>query len=82
MISLIIQTILSQNAALYDWARKKERQRIYDLLNTETKLNISEIIGVALWPPSRSVLNPLDYAILDGGRKQNRCNFPSKYWFG
>ena len=33
--------------------QEKKRRRIYDLLNVETNpQEISEIIGVSLWPPS------------------------------
>ena len=44
--------------------QEQKWQRIYDLLNAETKpKNISEIIDVSLWPPSSPDLKPLDYAI-------------------
>ena len=39
--------------------QEKKRQRIYDLLNAETKEKISEIIGVSLCPPSAQNLTPL-----------------------
>ena len=41
--------------------KKKKRQRIYDLLNIETKPK--KMIGVSLWPPSSPELKPLDYNI-------------------
>ena len=40
---------------------EKKRQRIYDLLNTETMPKLYEIIWVYVWPPSTQDLNPLDY---------------------
>ena len=44
--------------------QEKKRQRIYDLLNAETKPpKIFEILGVSLWPLSSPDLNTLDYAI-------------------
>ena len=44
--------------------QEKKRQRIYDLLNAETKQKKnSEMIGISLLPPSRPDLNPIDYAI-------------------
>ena len=40
--------------------QEKKRQRIYDLLNAETKpKNLSEISEVSLWPPSSPDHNPL-----------------------
>ena len=61
---------------------EQERQRIYDLLNAKTKSRkISEITVVSLWPPSSLDLNPLDNTRWSFFRKQNKCNFPSKYWF-
>ena len=45
-------------------SEQEKWQKIYDLLNAETKLKkISEIIGVSLWFSSSPHLNPLDYAI-------------------
>ena len=42
----------------------KKQQRIYDLLNAETKTKINfQNNGVSLWPPSSLDLNPVDYAI-------------------
>ena len=57
--------------------QEKKRQKIYDLLNAETKpKRISEIIiGVSLWLPSSPDLNPLDYAIW--GVLENRINATS-----
>ena len=45
--------------------QEKKRQKIYDLLNAETKpkKKKSGIIGVTQWPPSSPDLNTLDYAI-------------------
>ena len=43
--------------------QEKTRQRIYDLLNAETKPKNSKIIGVSGWPPSSADLKPLDYVI-------------------
>ena len=44
----------------------KKQQRIYDLLDAETKpKEISKIIGVSLWLPLSPNLNPLNYAIWD-----------------
>ena len=41
--------------------QEKKRQRIYDLFHTVTNLKqISEIIGVSLWPLSSPDYNPLD----------------------
>ena len=57
--------------------QKKNRQRIYDAFNGETKAKkMAEIIGVCLWPPSIPDLNPHDY-LLWGIFE----NFRSKYWF-
>ena len=36
--------------------QEKKRQRIYDLLYSEIKRKISEIIGVSLWPLSTSLV--------------------------
>ena len=56
--------------------QEKKWQRIYDLLNTETKpKKISEIICVSLWPPSSPDRNPLDYAIW--GVLENKMNATS-----
>ena len=53
--------------------QKKIWQRIYDLLNTQTKpQNISEIIWVSLWPPSSPDHNPDDYTIW--GILENKTN--------
>ena len=54
----------------------RKRQRIYDFLNAETKLqSFSEIIGIPLWPSSNPDLNPLDYAIW--GVLENKTNATS-----
>ena len=46
--------------------QEKKRQRIYDLLNAETKPNkISKAIGVSLWSSSSPDLKPFDYASCD-----------------
>ena len=51
-----IQPIISE--------QEKKRQRIYDLLNAESKpKRISKVIGVSLWPASSPDLTPLDYVI-------------------
>ena len=59
--------------------QEKKQQRIYDLLNAETKpRKISKIIGVSLLPPSSPDLNPLDYtiwSILD--KKRNPTSHPN-----
>ena len=56
--------------------QEKKRQKIYDLLYAETKpINISEIIGEPLWPPSSQDLNELDYAIW--GVLENKTNATS-----
>ena len=56
--------------------QKKKWQRIYDLLNAESKSkNIYEIIGISLWPPSSPDLKPLDYAIW--GVLKNKTNATS-----
>ena len=44
--------------------QKMKRQRIYDLLNADTKpKNVFEKIRVSLWPPSSPGLKILDYGI-------------------
>ena len=56
--------------------QEKKWQRIYDLLNAETKpKNISEIIGISLWPLSCPEVNPFDYSIW--GVLENRINVTS-----
>ena len=59
--------------------QEKERQRIYGLLNTKTKpRKIFKIIGISLWPPLSSDLNPLDYAIGDIlENKRNATSHPN-----
>ena len=54
---------------------KLEWQRIYDLLNAETKPKNSKIIGVSSWLPSIPDLNPLNYALW--GILENKTNAPS-----
>ena len=64
MISSIIQAFFIKIQPSMSEQEKKQ-QRIYDLLNVETKpKNISEIIGISLWPLSSPDLNLLDYTIL------------------
>ena len=57
--------------------QEKKWQRIYDLLNAETKQKKknSEIIGVSLWLLSNPNLNPLDYTIW--GILENKMNATS-----
>ena len=56
--------------------QKKKLQKIYDLLNAETKTKKnSKIIGISLWPPSSPNLNPLDYAMW--GILENKTNTTS-----
>ena len=43
--------------------QKKEKTK--NLITIKPRQNISEIIGVSLWPPSSPDHNPLDYAIWD-----------------
>ena len=80
MISSIVQTFLIKIQP-YVSEQENKRQRIYDLLNAETKpnqtkkkkkKNLSEIIGVSLWPKSSPILNPLDYVMWDV--LQNKTN--------
>ena len=61
MISSIMQAFsLKLNMS----EQEKKQQRIYDLLNVETKSKkISKIIGVFLWPSSSLDLNLIDYVI-------------------
>ena len=55
--------------------QENKRQRIYELINAETKTNIF-VYG----PYQAQTWNPL--ITLNGALwKQNKCNFPSKYWF-
>ena len=62
--------------------QEKKRQRIYDLLDAETNpKKISEIIGVSLRPPSSSDLNLPWLRCMGRFIKQNKTNFPSKFWF-
>ena len=58
--------------------QEKKRQKIYDLLNTETKWKKKkfEIIGVSFWPPSSLDLNHLDYVVW--GVLENKAN-PSSH---
>ena len=52
---------------------KKRNKKIEYLLNAETKpKQISEIIGVSLWPLSSPDLNPLDYAVWSVLEKNTR----------
>ena len=68
MISSIIQGLSTR----YEWARKN-RPRIYDLPNTETKPKISKIIGVSLWTPSSPDLNPACLRYMGCFRKQTNA---------
>ena len=60
--------------------QEKKQQRIYDLLNAETKRNFSEIPGVSLWPTSSPDINPLNYANLDVLENKTNANSSSQYW--
>ena len=47
------------------------------MVDVETEPQISEIMGVALWPISSPDLNPLDYAILSVlEKKTNATSYP------
>ena len=75
MFSSVIQVLFHKKESQPNMReQEKKRQRIYDLLNTETK---PKKIGVSLWPPSSPDLKPYDvlWSILEN--KTNTTSHPN-----
>ena len=63
MMSSIIQALLHQNSAQYEWARKETTKNLWLTLHRNQAKQISEIIEVYFWPPSSPDFYALEYTI-------------------
>ena len=75
MISSIIHVLFCLKFSLILVKKKRNNKESMICLTLKPNQNISEMIGVSLWPPSNQDLNPFDYTIW--GVLENKTNATS-----
>ena len=78
MISFIMQVLFKLQFSPILVSKKKQQQRIYGLLNLDTKLKNSEIIGIFYGLYQAQTFSPL-ITIYGAFLKRNKYFFPSTY---